>query len=115
MFAKSHQILTIISILATVFLMTSASADTFKPLRFMQDASVVSAIAIAVDQLSSCEENLVFSETKKNEKDNDIITVIVTCNKFPDDEGKLERSSVRVELELNQDGSVGDPLGFSYD
>ena len=115
MFAKNYSLRIIASGFAVVFWMTPASADTFKPLMFLQDASVVAVIEAAVAQLSSCEEDLVFSEEKKKDEDGDIITVIVTCNKFPDDEGKLGRSTVRVELELNEDGSVGAPLGFSYD
>ena len=99
---------------AAVFWMTPASADTFKPLNFLQDASVVAAIASAVSQLDGCEENLVFSEEKKG-KEGDVITVDVTCNRFPDDEGKLGRATVRIDFELDQDGSVGAPLDFSYD
>lgn len=115
MFVRNYSLRIIASSFAAVFLMTPASADTFKPLKFLQDASVVSAIATAVAQLSNCEEKLAFSEEKKKDKDGDIITVIVTCNKFPDDAGKLGRSTVRVEMETNQDGSVGVPVGFYYD
>jgi len=112
MFAKNYSLRIIASSFAAVFWMTPASADTFKPLRFLQDASVVAAIATAVAQLNSCEEDLVFSEEKKKEDDGEIITVIVACNKFPDDDGKLGRSTVRVDFELNT--TVGAPLGFSY-
>lgn len=92
-----------------------ASADTFKPFKYLQDASVISALASAVSQLEGCEGKILFSETKKKSNDGAIMDVGVTCNKFPDDNGKLGRSAVHVELELNRDGSIGSPVGFSYD
>ena len=60
-------------------------------------------------------ENLSFSEEKRKTDDGEIITVIVACSKFPDDEGKLGSSTVRVELELTQEGRVGPPIGFAYE
>jgi len=103
----------ITAVFSLLIWMVPANAESFNPMRFLQDASVVSAIATAVAQLESCEENLLFSE-EKSDKDGDI-TVTVACNKFPNDEGKLGRSTVRIEFELNKNGSVGAPLEFSYD
>lgn len=103
------------STFATLLWTTPVSADTFEPLKFMQDASVISAIATAVSQLSSCEENLVFSQAKKKDEDGNTVVVTVTCNKFPDEQGKIGHASVHVEMELDQDGNVGAPLGFSYE
>ena len=95
--------------------MSPVAAATFKPMKYLQDASVISALATAVSQLTGCEEDLTFSETTKKDDDGDIVTVVVTCRKFPDDNGKLSRANVRIELELNDDGSVGPPLAFGYD
>lgn len=117
MFSKNCSVSIIGSSFMALSWITPVSADTFKPMKFLQDASVVTALATAVSQLSACEEDLRFSEKRKKEEggDGDIITVTVVCRKFPDDNGKLVKSIVRVELELNKDGSVGSPLSFSYD
>jgi len=101
--------------LAAVFLTSPASAENFKPMKFLQNASTISAIASAVSQLDGCEEDLGFSEKRMKGNDGNIIVVTVICNKYPDDNGKLVRSFVRVEMELDEDGSIGAPIGFSYD
>lgn len=98
-----------------VFYIRPASAEAFEPMKYLQDASVITAVATAVSQLSSCEENLSFSEETKKEGDEATVSVTLACNKFPDAEGELGRSIVRVEFELNEDSSVGVPLGFYYE
>ncbi len=113
--AKNRSLGIVASGFAAVLWMTPAKADTFEPMKYLQDAAAVSAIASSVSQLSGCEEDLAFSEEKKKDEDGEIVTVIVTCNKFPDDDGKLARSTVRVEFELDEDGGVGAPVGFAYD
>ena len=100
--------------LAIFFCISGASADVFKPMKYLQEASVVSALAGAVSQLDVCEEDLTYSEETKKGQDGNSINVVVTCNKFPED-GKLVRSSIRIEFELDEDGGVGAPLGFDYD
>ena len=105
----------IAAIFAAVIWTGPASADSFKPMKFLQDASAIAAIASAVAQLEGCEDDLVFSEQKKKGEDGRVITVAITCNRLPGDNGKLGRATARVEMELDQDGSIGSPLGFSYD
>ena len=101
--------------LTAVFITSSASADNFKPMKFLQHASAIAAIASAVSQLDTCEGDLGFSEKRIKSNDGNNIVVTVSCNKFPDDNGKLVRSVVRVEMELDEDGGIGAPLGYYYE
>ncbi len=117
MFSKTFSLPIITLSFTTLIWISPAAADTFKPLKYLQDASVVSAIATAVSQLSTCEEDLVFSEQKKKDEggEGEIMVITVDCSKLPNEQGKMERSVVRVELEINEDGSIGAPVGFLYE
>ena len=115
MSAKHFSYRMIASGLALAFWMTPASAETFEPLKFLQSGSVAAAIATAVAELDDCEEDLIFSQEKKKGDNGDTITVTVDCKKYPGDDDKFISSAIKIEFELNQDGSVGVPYGFSYE
>lgn len=114
MLASNYRQRIILAGLALAMCAAPTRADAFKPLRFLQDASVITALGTAVAQLGGCEDRLTYSQKVKGDE-GDIVEVTINCNRFPDDNGKLVRAAVSVEFELNEDGSIGAPLEFSYD
>ncbi|MEM7774366.1 MAG: hypothetical protein AAF732_02065 [Pseudomonadota bacterium] len=100
---------------ASLLFALPASAQAFQPMKYMQDASTAAALVAAISQMSSCEENLTFSEETTKAEDGSVITVTVACAKFPEDDGKTRAATAKVEFELNEDGTVGSPLGYNYD
>ena len=101
--------------LTAIVLAAPSKAEPFELRMFLQNGPAISAIGLAVSQLSGCQEDLGFSQTKRKDNDGSIITVAVTCRKLLGDDGKTSPASIQIEFELEDDGNVGPPIAFIYD
>jgi len=82
--------------------------------RYLQDSRSLSALSIAVQELSACEDEIRFLESDLPESEGASVMVEASCKRFPDSDGNMKAASIRVEMAVDPAGNPIGPLVFEY-
>ena len=82
--------------------------------KYMQDPRVLTALSIAVTELSACEAPLTFQEKDATEDSPGGVIAVVRCGKYPDSNGKFHKAHVNVDMATDEDGNPVGPIVFDY-
>ena len=82
--------------------------------RYFQDPRALTALSIAVQELSGCPSALRFVEDDVEGAEGTSVLVSVICDDFPGENGTKAKASVDIEMAVDTVGNPVGPLAFEY-